>query len=70
MKGAIAEMPVIIKNNFNLPFSFLAMNVSAMPRIRNINPKIATNGKNVLLIGEGKGAAKYVNKRMKIISKE
>jgi len=58
IKGAIAEIPVSIKNNFGLPFSFLAISVSAKPSIRNSNANIATNGKSIFLIGDGKGVKK------------
>ena len=70
IKGAIAEIPVNIKNTFNFPFCFLAINVSIMPSIRSISPNIAINGKNTLSIDEGNGIRKQVNKRMKTIIKE
>ena len=57
-KGTMAEIPVNIKNSFNLLFSFLAMKVSIIPSIRNITPNNATNGKSVLLIGAGIGVRK------------
>jgi len=69
-KGATAEIPVDIRNSFNFPFSFLEINISIIPSIRNINPNIATNGKNALWIAEGKGIKKQINKRMKMLIKE
>ena len=51
--GAIAEIPVIINNIFNSPFSFRAIVVSIAPKTRNIRPKIATTGKRFLLNSVG-----------------
>jgi len=58
IKGAMAEIPVSIKNSFNLPFSFLAIKVSIIPSIKKMKPNITTTGKSVLLIGTGKGIKK------------
>ena len=67
-KGATAEIPVDIRNSFNFPFSFLEINISIIPSIRNINPNIAINGKNALSIAEE--IEKQINKRMKVPIKE
>ncbi len=47
-RGAMAEIPVSIKNSFSLPCSFLEMTMRMMPRMRNINPRIPATKKKVL----------------------
>jgi len=69
-KGAIAEIPVNIKNSFNLPFSFLARSVSTMPKIRNESPKAASIRKNGLSTSQKADITKYATIRTKVIIRE
>ena len=71
IRGKNADIPVNIKNVFNLPFSFLEMNVRIIPSIRNRSPNTASTVNKSLAKESSVWAKKKVNnRRIKVTIKE